>query len=79
MPKIIRAMVEQITTVYEADGTVRGSFYTVRYQVEDVDDPALAKWVDVETPDVDTTRTVTAQRDQIEDDARIAEGIARRL
>ena len=78
MAKLIRCIVEQTTTVYEDDGTIQRASYSARYQTEDVDDPALAKWVDVETPDLDVSRTVTAQRDQIEDDARIAEGIPRR-
>ena len=78
MAKRIRCIVEQTTTIFEDDGSIASSSYSARYQTEDADDAALAKWVDVEGPDLDNTRTVAAQRDQIEADARVAEGIAAR-
>lgn len=78
MAKRIRAIEERHVTVYEDDGTTRTDSYSTRYLVEDADDPTLKKWVDVESPDRDDTRSVAAQRDQIEADARVAEGIARR-
>jgi len=75
MAKRLRCIVEQTTTVYEDDGSIKSSSYSVRYQTEDVDDPGLAKWVDVDSPSYDDTRTVAAQRAQIKDDACTAEGI----
>jgi hypothetical protein len=78
MAKLIRSIVEKTSTVYDDDGAIRHSHYSVRYQTEDVDDSDMSKWVDVETPGLDQTRTVTEQRDQSEAHAREAEGIATR-
>ena len=77
MAKRIRCIEERRVTRYDDAGAATTT-YSTRYLKEDVDDPALSRWVDVEAPDRDDTRTVTAQRDKIEEDARAAEGVARR-
>ena len=78
MATVIRIVEEQRHTIYRDDGTIEVEVYAARYRCEDVDDPDLGKWVEVETPNRDDTRTVTAQRDRIEADARSDEGLAPR-
>ena len=78
MATVIRIVEEQRHTIYRDDGTIEVEVYSARYRCEDVADPDLGKWVEVSTPNRDDTRTVTAQRDRIEADARSDEGLAPR-
>ena len=66
------------TTVYNPDGTVARTINSVDYCLRDTVNPDLQAWQEDGRPDVDATRTLTAQRDQTKADARARHGIPAR-